>query len=675
MATISFGGVFTQIDWSKIISSTMEAERVPLTRLETKKTDYEARQGAIDALKDSFTSFQSIVESLASNSVLRCVDVTSSDTDVVVASSGSGAYEGTHTIEVNQIAQVARLVKTTGSTYTLDQIGSGADYSVARNNNSMIGEGADDETWFTTGANGATYTFQFGEETAVSVQFAAETAYSLNEVAAAINAAAGYTMAQVVDEGGNTYKLELTAKYAGEIGTLTQTLDSGDAIDVLNDEEDYTKTDGVDGAAGAFSYTCNGVTRTLSLEAGATLEDLRNRINNDSANPGVTASLILYEGTYHLVLTGKNTGADYAITINDTETTLPGFDTADFYEAQAAQNAKYRIDGIPPVGTYIESASNTITDAVDGLTISLTGPGTATISATRNTDTLKEKMADLVEQYNSLFATIETLTGYSETEETGGLLQGDTLIASLLSPVRSLLTSYVPGFNPDVQTYSMGAQIGISVDRYGEMTFDEAAFDEALEDNYDAVIDLIGGQLKGYVSSDYFQYDSALDTTQAGRYEVRVDFDGEGNITAAYFRTYGQGDDDWREAAVDGNTITGTAGNDEQGLQVVVTWDGVSTTQTSEVDLMNGFAVALQDTLETILDTTNGPLQTRLDSYDSAISELESKIDAMEERLEKREEILTKKYARLEAALTQLDSFRASFDALFSALEANKKND
>ncbi|MBN1942704.1 MAG: flagellar filament capping protein FliD [Phycisphaerae bacterium] len=675
MATISFGGVFTEIDWSVIIDSMMAAERIPLTRLQTKKTDYESKQGAIDALSDAFTSFKSAISSLNSNSTLRSVSVTSSDSDVATATAGSGAYEGTHTVEVNQIAQSHRLVHSAGITHTLDQIGSGAVYSTARNDNSMVGAGQDDATWFTTGANGATYTFQFGEEPAVTVEFAASTDYSLNQVAAMINAEAGYTMAQVVDEGGDTYKLDFTAQYAGEIGEMTQTLDAGDAVDVLNDEEDYTKTDGTDGAAGVFSYTYDGVTRNLSVEAGATLEDLRDRINDDSANPGVTASLIQYSGTYHLVLTGNDTGADYAITINDAETTLPGFDTADYYEAQAAQSAKYRIDGTPPAGTYIVSNSNTITDAVDGLTLSLTGTGTATISLTRNTATLKSAIQTVVNQYNSLYSTIQVLTGYDAETQTGGILQGDAMVQSLLSPVRSLLTGSVAGFDSAVEPYTMGAQIGVEVDRYGEMTFDESAFDAAVEDDYEALVDFIGGVRKGYVSDDYFQYDSALSSTVAGKYEVKVEFDGGGNITGAWFRDEGQGEEDWREAAVEGNTITGSLDTDEQGLQVVVTWDGVSATQTSDVRLMNGFAVALEDAIEEILDTVDGPFKTRLDGYNSAVDELEAKIENMETRLEKKEVILTAKYARLEAALAQMDAFRASFDALFSALESNKNDD
>lgn len=674
MATVSFGGVFTEIDWASIVESTMAAERIPLTRLETKKTDYQSRQGAIDALNDSFTSFQSIVSSLKSNSVLRSVNVTSSNSDVASATASSGAYEGTHTIEVNQLAQSHRLAQTTGSAYTLDQIGTGAAYSTARNGNSMVGAGAADDTWFTTTANGATYTFQFGEESAVTVQFAAGTSYSLNQVAAAINTAAGYTMAQVVDEGGDTYKLDLTARYAGEIGTMTQTLASGDAVDVLNDDVDYTKTDGTDGAAGEFSYTYNGTTRSLSLEAGATLEDLRDRINSDSANPGVTASLILYSGTYHLTLAGNNTGEDYEITINDAATTLPGFDTADFYEAQTAQNAQYRINGTPPVGTYIESNSNTITNAVDGLTLSLAGTGTTTINLARDTSVLKDAVQSLVDEYNSLVSTITVLTGYSEDTDTGGLLQGDSMIQSLLSPIRSLLTGTVAGFDSSVETYAMGAQLGIEVDRYGEMTFDEDVFDAAIENDYDAVVDLFGAVRKGYVSDDYFQYDSALDSTVAGSYEVKVEFDVTGNITAAWFRDEGQGDGDWREAAVDGNTVVGAAGTDEQGLQLLVTWDGVSTTQTSDVRLMNGIGVGLEDQIDYILDTTDGPLQVRLNSYDGAIEELESKIESMEDRLEKKEAILTAKYARLEAALTQLDSLRASFESLFTSLESNKSD-
>jgi hypothetical protein len=47
------------------------------------------------------------------------------------------------------------------------------------------------------------------------------------------------------------------------------------------------------GSGGDFVYTYNGVTRTIALEPGATLDWLKSKINYDTGNPGVRAETVL----------------------------------------------------------------------------------------------------------------------------------------------------------------------------------------------------------------------------------------------------------------------------------------------------------------------------------------------------------------------------------------------
>ncbi|MCY2927377.1 MAG: hypothetical protein NT031_18460, partial [Planctomycetota bacterium] len=110
---------------------------------------------------------------------------------------------------------------------------------------------------------------------------------------------------------------------------------------------------------GQFVYSYGGVTRTRATTATTTLTNLRDLINNDASNPGVTASILNVNGTYHLVLAGRDTGAGHSIAIDDGLTTLAGFDTADFTQTQAAQNAQVRVDGFP-AATWIERDSNRV---------------------------------------------------------------------------------------------------------------------------------------------------------------------------------------------------------------------------------------------------------------------------------------------------------------------------
>ena len=78
-------------------------------------------------------------------------------------------------------------------------------------------------------------------------------------------------------------------------------------------KEDYVGT-------GTFIYSYGGKETRVTTTDETTLEDFVGLINNDSNNPGVTASLLSYNKQYHLVLSGKDAGTDYSIHVNPSST-------------------------------------------------------------------------------------------------------------------------------------------------------------------------------------------------------------------------------------------------------------------------------------------------------------------------------------------------------------------
>jgi len=77
---------------------------------------------------------------------------------------------------------------------------------------------------------------------------------------------------------------------------------------------------------GKFVFSYNHQELVIQTTADTTLEDLVGLINNDADNPGVNASLLVYDdgsdGVYHLVLSGQDSGSDYQVTINSSNTEL-----------------------------------------------------------------------------------------------------------------------------------------------------------------------------------------------------------------------------------------------------------------------------------------------------------------------------------------------------------------
>lgn len=72
--------------------------------------------------------------------------------------------------------------------------------------------------------------------------------------------------------------------------------------------------------AGTFIYSYNHQETVITTTADTTLEELVGLINNDANNPGVTANLLYYNDTYHLVLNGNDAGTDYEIKMNASST-------------------------------------------------------------------------------------------------------------------------------------------------------------------------------------------------------------------------------------------------------------------------------------------------------------------------------------------------------------------
>ncbi|HON91926.1 MAG TPA: flagellar filament capping protein FliD [Sedimentisphaerales bacterium] len=72
--------------------------------------------------------------------------------------------------------------------------------------------------------------------------------------------------------------------------------------------------------AGTFIYSYNNQEVMVTTTSETSLQELADLINNDPENAGVTASLLFYNGTYHLVLNGNDAGSDYAIKINASNT-------------------------------------------------------------------------------------------------------------------------------------------------------------------------------------------------------------------------------------------------------------------------------------------------------------------------------------------------------------------
>jgi len=430
------------------------------------------------------------------------------------------------------------------------------------------------------------------------------------------------------------------------------------------------KTDTV--GQGSFTYTYNGFTRTIHTTAETTLEDLRDLINKDAGNPGISASLLEHDNgdgkAFHLVLSGNDSGSAYAITIDDARTTLDGsngtvdFRQGSFLQTQAALNSQVRVDGYPGTG-WIERSGNTIDDVIPGVTLNLHRTGETQVTITRDSAALTKGLTDWVNAYNATIDSMKSLTGYDAASKTAGILMGNSTINLVRQQISEMMVRGAIGFEAGSDAYAFAREIGLTLDRDGKMKLDDTVLDEAVRDNYQGVLMLLGASQSGVSSGPELQFLDSSSRTRSGSYEIQANFDGAGNLVSARIR--GAGESAWRDALVEGNVIYGGAGQPEHGLSVAAVWDGSSTTQTATLRVREWLANTLYNRLGDILADQTGAIAMASKGFATSIESLDASMQRELDRLERYEASLQLKFTLLEATLTQL---RAQQSALASFL-------
>ena len=125
MSTVNLTGLLTGIDTSEIIKQLILAESKTLDLYEKRLETWEERKEDLGTLETKITNLQNSVEALSDANELKAFSTSSSDTDVLTAEASYNAYEGNHTIVVDQLASAERWVQTAGLEYAEDYVGEG----------------------------------------------------------------------------------------------------------------------------------------------------------------------------------------------------------------------------------------------------------------------------------------------------------------------------------------------------------------------------------------------------------------------------------------------------------------------------------------------------------------------------------------------------------------------
>ena len=224
---------------------------------------------------------------------------------------------------------------------------------------------------------------------------------------------------------------------------------------------------------GTFSFTLNGTTTDITLASGGdSLADLKSAIND--ADAGVSASLVNDGTGYRLLLSADESGVANQFTV-DSSGLSGGTDLA-ITNAVTGADASITIDQ----SITVTSTTNTVSDALEGLSIDLQALGSTELTVENDATDLAAKIGAFSEAYNEVMDLLEAQSA------DGASLEGSSLVRTVRSRLGTTMTSRVDTGG----VYGIAAEIGLSLDRYGKMSFDQSKLDQAIDTDYASVMEL-----------------------------------------------------------------------------------------------------------------------------------------------------------------------------------------
>jgi len=240
------------------------------------------------------------------------------------------------------------------------------------------------------------------------------------------------------------------------------------------------------------SLTIQG--HTFNVDSGdndTTLASLASAIN--SAGIGVSANVITDSNGSRLSLVSGTSGAAGELSVSGS---LSGASSGaiSFSSSQDGKDASLTVDGVP-----ITSSSNTVTNAISGVTFQLLGASTGTpiqVEITNDNSDIESAMNTFVTAYNAVISDINGQEGNDSNGNPEPLFGNPTLAMIQSQVTGALFAGSASGAISNI------TQLGIGLNDDGTLTLNTDTLDSALNSNFSDVTGFLQnsgsfGQLMG----------------------------------------------------------------------------------------------------------------------------------------------------------------------------------
>ncbi len=467
--------------------------------------------------------------------------------------------------------------------------------------------------------------------------------------------------AVTVSQLAQQQKLALTgfANVSDVVGTGTLTISFG------------TFTPAVIAPPTPSSFTPNTAKTDVTIAINSsnnTLTGVRDAIN--ATGSSVVATIVNDGTTNNLVITSKDTGEVNSLKISVADSDANNTDTSglsqlaydptstlgngkNLTQLQAAKNALLNIDGIAVV-----KAGNTISDAIDGVTLNLlttSNSASVNLGIATNQSVVNQSVTAYVNAYNTLNTTLRSLTNFAGTGQTNGVLLGDATARSVINQIKTVMTKTITSGG----TINSLSQIGVAFQRDGTLALDSAKLTAAISSNFSDIATLFSTSAKA--TDSLIAYSGSTSKTQAGTYAVTVSQLGT-NLSNATGTING--------VAATGITtnLVGAVGDASEGLSLKVNGGALGARGT--VTYTIGYAAQLNNVITSML-SSGGLLAARTDGIQNSITRLNKQADDINARLTTIEARYRAQYAKLDTLLSSMSSTSSFLTQQIAQINAN----
>lgn len=680
---LQVSGLISGLSTRDIVQRMMAIERLPLSSMETKKSQLQQKK---DALRDINTRLAGLLSKIQTLNLRGTVDVKAVTTDIpassptlVTATANSDAALGIFTVKVQSLATATSVTSNDGS-------GPKAVGNAVQANQPLSSAGFGiSPTTGTFSVNGAQITIDSSTVLSDGADLVgANTIFAkIWDATAGLAADKRVTVSWGLDANGRQNKLVLNATGTIQLGAGSDTSNflTAAGLQALPPATTMTSARNLGGvnptallnssqanlstalAPATGSFKINGVTVTYDASLD-TLNTLISRINSSAAN--VSASFDSVND--RVTLTSRNTGSGL-ISLEDVTGNFLTSTKLSVGNETVGANASYLLNGQQ---TY--STSNTVTDAMPGVTINLlkadTGT-TVTLTVSQNTSTAVSAVQDFVSQYNSAVNFLRDKVSYNATLKKGGTLMGDSLVQAIDKTLAMLVSGTGDGLSSVARSLSdigitTGA-VGTVVGQAKSLVLDTAKLTSKLQTNPSAVADLFGAlgktvTLQAGGTGSIASIAGNPDNHVSGTYSIVSD--GVGGLTSTFTPSGGGSPTTKTELIAAGGT------NSTLIPGVVITAKAVLAAGNDTITATfnpKGVGVKIADYLAG-LTSVDGVLAQRQESGDKQIEDISTSMQRLEDRLDAREQALTRRFTALEAALSRLQTQSLSISAQLSKL-------